>query len=224
MIKRLFYILKQRLYLFKNRNTENQGKIYMFHEIEDIDDTYAISKDNFIELINNKRIVDIETLIKEKNKDNIVITFDDAYASVYNNLFPILKEKKIPYYIFICEEYLNKDKYLNEDMIKEMLKDSNCILGSHNLKHELSRFVDEETLKNNLIKSKKDLEAIFNVKINTFAFPYGSMYAVSDNNIELAKKIYDYIFMTYPLPYNQANENIIPRININNNNYKGELP
>lgn len=227
MFKRLFYILKQRLYVSFKRKNINQGKVYMFHNICDESDTYNISKDNFKKfldyLVSNYKIVDVKTLIKEKNARNIVLTFDDAYKSVYENVYELLKEYDVPYYIFICNEYLNKDKYLNEEEIKKMLKYSKCILGSHSYFHELSRFIKLEDFKKHIELSKQELQDRFDVDVIDFAFPYGSIYAVSNDNIYEAKKLFEHVYLTYNLAYNEEYENEIPRININNDNFQKEM-
>lgn len=227
MFKRLYYIILQRLYVLKNKNKPCQGKVYMFHNVNDEQDTYAINKENFrtfVEyLVKNKKVVDIETLIKEKDPDNVVITFDDVYESVYQNAYPILKEKDFPFYLFLCDEYLNKENYVSSDMVKEMLRDSKAILGSHRMKHELSRFSDETKIREDMKESKKKLEEEFGVKVDAFAFPYGSMYACSEKNIEDALEIYKYVFMTYPFSYDGNMKRVLPRININNVTFEREI-
>ena len=227
MFKRLYYIILQRLYVLKNKNKPCQGKVYMFHNVNDEQNTYAINKENFktfVEyLTKNKKVVDIETLIKEKDPDNVVITFDDVYESVYQNAYPILKEKGFPFYLFLCDEYLNKENYVCSDMVKEMLRDSKAILGSHRMKHELSRFSDEMKIREDMKESKKKLEEEFGVKVDAFAFPYGSMYACSDQNIKDAEELFDHVFMTYAIPYNEDYGNVIPRINMNDAVYQGEM-
>ena len=123
MLRRLYYILLQRLFVFRNRNKPCQGKVFMFHDISDKNDTYSISKESFNELMNhlfeNNNIVSVEKMISDLSDDDVVITFDDAYASVYHNAYPLLKELDVPFYVFICNEYLNKEDYLSEDMIKD---------------------------------------------------------------------------------------------------------
>ena len=227
MIKRLYYIILQRIYVFINKYKPSQGKVYMFHNVDDTNDIYSITKNDFesflMWLLENKKIVDAKTLIKEKDKNNVVITFDDVYASVYKNAYPLLKKHKVPYYIFVNNDLLNKDNYVTDKMVKEMLNKSNCILGSHNLKHELSRFKDIELFKKEIKNSKKELEKTFDIKVNDFAFPYGSMYACSKENINEVFKLYKNVYMTYALPYNEDYKNIIPRININSKNYRREM-
>ena len=117
MIKRLYYILLQRLYVMFDIKP-CQGKVYMFHNVNDDNDTYSINADNFEKfleyLTGNKRIVDAKTLIREKDPKNVVLTFDDVYESVYLNAYPLLKKKDVPYYLFVCNEYLDKDKYVSK--------------------------------------------------------------------------------------------------------------
>ena len=227
MLKRLYYIFLQRAYVFVKRNRPGQGKVYMMHKVSEDGDIYAISREHFSEFLNalceNKKIVDLETLVREKDPGNVVISFDDVYASVYENAFPLLKEKGVPYYLFVCNEYLNKEGYLSSDMIKEMLKDSKAILASHRYRHEPSRPMDKTALRKDLEQSKKELEEEFGVPVRAMAFPYGSVYACSRENILAASDIFDHVLMTYPLAYNGEDETVIPRININDAVYAKEI-
>ena len=227
MIKRLYYIILQRLYVFQKKNKPCQGKVYMFHNVNDDGDTYAISKDHFAELlqylVKNKKIVDIETLVAEKDKDNVVITFDDVYASVFANAYPLLKEHDVPYYLFLCNEFLDKESYLDRQMIREMIDDSKAVIGSHACHHELSRFKDSEQIRKELEQSKAELQELSGKEVRDFAFPYGSIYACSKQNISDAGSLFDHVFMTYALAYNEEYGKIIPRININDKTYKAEL-
>nr|MBQ4453633.1 polysaccharide deacetylase family protein [Clostridia bacterium] len=227
MFKRLYYILLQRLYVFNHKNKPCQGKVYMFHNVNDDHDIYSITKDHFESLINylvkNKKIVDADTLLKEKDPDNVVITFDDVYESVYRNAYPLLKEKDLPFYLFVSNEFLNKENYLNSEMLKEMLRDSKAILGSHNYQHELSRFMEDRSFEKGLDTSKKELEEEFGISLKDFAFPYGSMYACSEENIKDASDRFEHVFMTYAIPYNEEYGNTIPRINMNDSVYEREM-
>ena len=227
MLKRLYYIILQRIFVFKNRNKPCQGKVYMFHNVSDEGDTYSITKEHFEEFLDylceNKKIVDVDTMIKEKNQVNVVITFDDVYHSVYENAYPLLKKRNLPFYLFVSNEYLNKENYLSTDTLFQILNDSKAILGSHNYRHELSRFVDPKAVEEELIQSKKELEEEFRFEVRDLAFPYGSMYACSEENISTACNIFEHVFMTYSVPYNEEYGNIIPRINMNDTTYKKEM-
>ena len=227
MLRRLYYILKQRAYVFVNKNKPCQGKVYMFHNVNDDHDTYSITKEHFEsflnELMEHKKIVDLETLGKEKDPDNVVITFDDVHDSVYYNAYPFLKEKGVPYYLFVSNEYLDQEGYLNKEMVKEMLKESKAIVGSHGWRHVPSRPMQVETLREDLSHSREALEALTERKVDVFAFPYGSMYACAKTDIEEALKQFESVCMTYALPYNESYGNILPRLNMNDDTYRKEL-
>ena len=227
MFKRLYYILLQRLYVLKNKNRPCQGKVYMFHNVNDDHDTYSITKEHFEEFVEyltkNKKVVDIETFLSEKDPDNVVISFDDVYESVYYNAFPILKKNRLPFYLFVSNSYLNKENYLSSGMLKTMLETSEATLGSHNYRHVLSRLCNEDELVEGFRRSKEELEQEFKLWVNDMAFPYGSMYACSEKNIEDALKVYERVYTTYAIPYNEKYGNVIPRINMNDSTYEREM-
>lgn len=227
MLKRLYYIILQRLYVLKYKNKPCQGKVYMFHNVNDDHDTYSITKDNFESflnyLINDRKIVDIKALVEEKDPDNVVITFDDVCESVYKNAYPLLKEKEIPFYLFVCNEFLDQENYLKHDQLREMIASSKAIIGSHNMKHELCRFVEPDVMKQNLERSRRELEENLDISVDSFAFPFGSMYACSKENIETAQSSFEYVFMTYPLAYHEEHGRVIPRINMNDFEFKKEM-
>ncbi len=192
----------------------------MFHEINGSNGCglYSVSKDNFakvVDYIDDNNLCSMIDCIKDNKK--IVVTFDDAYESVYLYARPILKEKNIPYYIFLCNELIDTEKYLKTKQIEEMIDDGNCIVGSHLYRHKMSRFIKEENLEKMMIDSKMELENKFKINIDCFAFPYGSFYAVSKKNISIAKKYFKYIFTTIPLNYSKRYGNVFPRYNMNDN-------
>ena len=64
MLRRLFYILLQRLYVFRQKKKPCQGKVFMFHKVDDENGLYSITPEHFRSLIEtlmkNKKIVDID--------------------------------------------------------------------------------------------------------------------------------------------------------------------
>ncbi len=227
MISRIYYILKQRMHVMKKKNEPCMGKVYMFHRVGEGRDTYSIGNENFrmfLEYLKKeKQITDLNILTIEKDDRNVVLTFDDVSDSVFHNAYPVLKELNVPYYLCLCDEFLDRDGYLSCDMVRQMMKDSKVLIASHGLKHELSRFKGRERFEEELSLSKEDLEEEFNVRVDAFAFPYGSMYACSKQNIESAKKYFNKIMTTIPLPYNEEDGNVIPRININDQTFRKEM-
>ena len=71
----------------------------------------------------------------KKNK-KILITVDDAFTSFYDNAWPILKKKKIPFILFVSTEPVGKPGYMNWDQIKEVSSYDFAFIGNHSHTHE----------------------------------------------------------------------------------------
>ena len=65
----------------------------------------------------------IDDFKKPKKEKKILITIDDAFSSFYNNAWPFLKKKKIPFILFVSTEAVGKFGYMNWNQIKEIEKE-----------------------------------------------------------------------------------------------------
>lgn len=208
---------------------EKKGTILMFHQVNDDKNTWlyediSITLKNFKilldSLLKKKQIKSIEKL-EISSREDIYITFDDCFKEVYTEVYPYLKKNKIPFCIFVTTNYLDKKDYLTKDMLKELAQDELCTIGAHTVSHPLLRY--SKKYKEELLNSKKELEKIINKKIYYFAYPYGSIYAVSKKSIKVAFQIYKFSFCTLKRSFT-ANDiekrAFIPRININDKNFK----
>ena len=81
----------------------------------------------------------------------ILLTIDDGFLSFYENAWPILKEKKIPFILFVSTREVGALNYMSWDQIREISKENFVEIGNHSHTHEY--LADE---KNELIK--KDIE------------------------------------------------------------------
>ncbi|MBV1914802.1 MAG: polysaccharide deacetylase family protein [Pseudomonadales bacterium] len=66
----------------------------------------------------------------------VVITFDDAFQSIYQNAYPVLKQKSWPFTIFVNTTEKNKSSalYLNWDQLREMAENG-AMIANHSLDH-----------------------------------------------------------------------------------------
>jgi len=127
---------------------------------------------------------------KEKKKP-IIITFDDAYLSVYENAIPILSDYGIPFILFPVAGYLGKDntwdvnlggiriKHLDEKQISACLK-KNGKLGNHSLTHRSYSLLSKTECINETNLSQEIFQDKFGIKPPYFAPPFG----VDIDNIE----------------------------------------
>mgnify|MGYP006085625417 FL=1 len=129
--------------------------------------------------INNKKIQFIsfekfKKIIKTNiDKNYILLTVDDAFQSFYINAWPILKNKKIPFVLFVSTREIGKHGYMTWKQIKEVSDNNLVTIGNHSHSHEhLVDWPDDEI--------KSDLEnsiQIFKKKIGyspkIFSYPFG---------------------------------------------------
>jgi len=108
-----------------------------------------------------------------KKEKKILITIDDAFTSFYNNAWPYLKKKNIPFILFVSTEHVGKFGYMTWEQILEVEKEDFAFIGNHSHSHEyLINFTFE--------KFKKDIDESINIFINKlgynpiyFSYPFG---------------------------------------------------
>ena len=130
----------------------------------------AVEKSN-INFINPKNFED--ELNKNKTQRKILLTIDDGFTSFYEKAWPILKEKKIPFILFVSTREVGAFNYMTWDQIKELSDESFVEIGNHSHTHEY--LVDE-----NYDFIKADIEksiSIFKEKLGNnssfFSYPFG---------------------------------------------------
>ena len=124
----------------------------------------------------------------------VVITFDDAYKSVYTKAFPLLKKHKLPFTVFVTTGYIGEENFnfMSWDQLREITM-SGGELGNHSDRHEhLVRKKNNETaqqwrlrIRNEIIRAQTILKEQTGNPIRVVAYPYG------EYSTELKKIIMD---------------------------------
>jgi len=69
----------------------------------------------------------------------VAITIDDAYVSIYDNAFPLLKERDWPYMVFVNTDGPDGkvgDSYMNWEQLREMAENSRASYANHSASHD----------------------------------------------------------------------------------------
>ena len=96
----------------------------------------------------------------KKNEKKILISIDDGFKSFYNEAWPYLKEKEIPFILFVSTEPVGKRGYMTWDEIKEIDKSEFGHIGHHSHTHEYlidksnSEFIEDIETASSIFKSK----------------------------------------------------------------------
>jgi len=114
-----------------------------------------------------------EEISKPNEVKKILLTIDDGFQSFYDNAWPILKKKNIPFILFISTVYVGKKGYMNWEQIKEVEKSGLGIIGNHSHTHEY--LVDETN--NQIINDLNQAIALFEKELghspSYFSYPFG---------------------------------------------------
>jgi len=110
------------------------------------------------------------------------ITIDDAYTSVYERAFPLLRENGYPFTVFVTTEGVDKgfESYMTWDQMREMLS-AGAAFGAHGHSHDyLVRRRPgeaggewEERVRGDIALSVTRLREETGVSPPLFAYPYG---------------------------------------------------
>lgn len=115
----------------------------------------------------------------------VVITFDDAYASVRDLALPILAQAGFTATVFVVPQAVGKFNFWDQgktvprtDCLDraglQALAEAGWEIGSHGATHANLTELADEPLRRELEESKRDLEDWFNQPINTLSYPYGA--------------------------------------------------
>ena len=120
-------------------------------KINDFKTHLRIIEENNIKFINPK---DFENeLQNNKLQRKILLTIDDGFLSFYENAWPILKAKKIPFILFVSTREIGAFNYMTWNQIKEISKEDFVEIGNHSHSHEYLADESNELIKEDIAKS-----------------------------------------------------------------------
>jgi peptidoglycan/xylan/chitin deacetylase (PgdA/CDA1 family) len=149
-------------------------------KILDFKKQLEIIRQNNIKFINPKKFE--EELVNNKKKRKILLTIDDGFLSFYQNAWPILKEKKIPFILFVSTREVGSFNYMNWQQIKELSKEDFVEIGNHSHTHEYLIDETKEIIKADIEKSIEIFVKKLGKNSEFFSYPFGE-YSISFKNI-----------------------------------------
>mgnify|MGYP002885410375 CR=1 FL=1 len=112
-------------------------------------------------------------LSKNKKQRKILLTIDDGLLSFYENAWPILREKKIPFILFVNTREVGSFNYMNWSQILEIHNTDHAEIGNHSHSHEYLADEDPETIKSDILKSIEIFKEKLGKNSNFFSYPFG---------------------------------------------------
>ena len=110
---------------------------------------------------------------QNKKERKVLLTIDDGLLSFYQNAWPILRDKKIPFILFVNTREVGAFNYMNWDQILELHKNENVEIGNHSHSHEYLVEENKEVIKNDILKSINIFETKLGRNSDFFSYPFG---------------------------------------------------
>lgn len=112
----------------------------------------------------------------------VCYTFDDGYLDTFTLAYPILRDRQIPFCIYMTRDFYQKKAVphwdpnaamMGVEQLVELASDPLCTIGAHTCSHPHLNCLSDESQRHEIADGKEDLESIIGKKISHFAFPYG---------------------------------------------------
>jgi peptidoglycan/xylan/chitin deacetylase (PgdA/CDA1 family) len=101
-----------------------------------------------------------------------VITFDDGHVSNHTLAFPELTRRSLPAVFFITSDWIGRDSYMSEAMLRE-LAEAGHVIGSHGASHRFLSDLGDDDARAELAGSKARLEDVIGAEVTTISAPGG---------------------------------------------------
>ena len=164
----------------------------MYHRFEEnkYPSTYIRLNDflKHLEIIENSNIQFVNPknfkneLTSNKKQRKILLTIDDGFLSFYENAWPILKKRKIPFILFVSTREVGSSNYMSWSQIKEISKENFVEIGNHSHSHEYLIDESNEIIKSDIQNSINIFEEKLGKNSNFFSYPFGE-YSINFKNI-----------------------------------------
>lgn len=166
-------------YLMKVWHLAPCNDIFMFHHVclnpQPELSTCKLSTEDFRKFFSKERkYVSLEAVTADRAYSGLsAVTFDDSLEDVYTVAYPILKEKGIPFTVFVLSRFVGQPGYVTAEQLREMAADPLVTIGVHGTEHKVLTQVTPEEQREEIVESKKEIEAIISKTCRFFAYSHG---------------------------------------------------
>lgn len=149
-----------------------------------------VSAENFIRQLDwlgeRRRVMALREALTpaawKEDTERVVITFDDGYRDTYSTAFPLLRERDLPFTLYLCTEHIetgrpissrNEAEPLTWGMVEEMLDSGLLTVGAHTHSHADLRQLEPRQIDHELATANAVIEKRLGLVPDHFAYPWG---------------------------------------------------
>lgn len=164
-------------------------RILIYHQVEaGLGRQMEVTTDDFIWqldwLAQNREVVSLDEALErweEPGSENLVVlTIDDGYRDTFTIAFPLLKERGLPFTLYLTTGFVGIEQHLTWDQIGQMVSTGLITVGAHthghlDLRHATAGQIEEEfEASNSLIVEHTEMSP------RHFAYPWGYWSSTAD--------------------------------------------
>ena len=175
---------------------------------------------NQIELIKKKKFNFINAsefennILYSKDEKKVLLTIDDAFKSFYDQAWPILKDNKIPFILFVNTREIGSNGYMTWKQIKEISKEEFVHIGNHSYSHDYLIDKTENEIVADINLAITDFKKNLGYNSPFFSYPFGEY---SNNFKKIVKNLgFKYAFGQHSGVVDETKDFFeLPRFSIN---------
>jgi peptidoglycan/xylan/chitin deacetylase (PgdA/CDA1 family) len=167
--------------------------ILMYHNISLAESENGLSVKNFeehLQLLSSLKdyhVVSLSDYMKFETKNQIAITFDDAYECISQLVVPLIEKYQLPISVFIPSNYVGKYNewdveqgalkinIMSWEELKKLAQNPLITFGSHGANHISIGKKGENCFEEEFKNSKLEIESKLAIPIDYFAYPFGQI-------------------------------------------------
>ncbi len=119
-------------------------------------------------------IADAFRLGKRLPLRSVILSFDDGYMDFYTDVFPILEKEQVKAVAYVVPNFLDRPNYMYTWELREIAKSPLVEIGAHTMDHTWLAGMNQKNATYEIAESRKTLQKLLGLPINSFAYPYGS--------------------------------------------------
>ena len=148
--------LKRGLALLDNGGEPSGATLLIYHRIgggtPDELDLPTAAFERQLDLLAGHNVVSLDTALDRldagDSSPSVVLTFDDGFEDVYRNAWPILRDRRLPFTIYLASAFVGATmrwegstaagapgRGLTWDQLSEMVESGLCTVGNHTHRH-----------------------------------------------------------------------------------------
>ena len=152
--------------------------IYMFHHVTTQPErllSLTLETEAFLRFLDRPHTyAPLTQVMEDKGYPGLAaITFDDGLQDAYTIAYPALKERNIPFTLFVSSAFVGERGYLSRDQLLELAADPLCTVGAHGTRHRVLTQVGEGERREEIFESKDALQQLLGKEVDIYAYSNG---------------------------------------------------